>query len=84
MVKTALTGAVVVLNDRMGGQQRPAQVTGGLLGRLRPGRAADQANVSEWFCGASVPHNRPTSRSRDEPGTRVDCPTGGGVQGPVG
>ena len=36
----ALTGAVLVLNARMGEQQRPAQVTGGLLGRLRPGRAA--------------------------------------------
>ena len=32
--------AVLVLNARMGEQQRPAQVTGGLLGRLRPGRAA--------------------------------------------
>jgi hypothetical protein len=36
----ALTGAVLVLNARMGEQQRPAQVTGGLLGRLRPGQAA--------------------------------------------
>jgi hypothetical protein len=36
----ALTGAVLVLNARMGEQQRPAQITGGLLGRLRPGRAA--------------------------------------------
>jgi hypothetical protein len=36
----ALTGAVLVLNARMGEQLRPAQVTGGLLGRLRPGRAA--------------------------------------------
>ena len=35
-----LTGAVLVLNARMGEQQRPAQVTSGLLGRLRPGRAA--------------------------------------------
>jgi ankyrin repeat protein len=35
-----LTGAVLVLNARMGEQQRPAQVTGGRLGRLRPGRAA--------------------------------------------
>jgi hypothetical protein len=35
----ALTGAVLVLNARMGEQQRPAQVTGGMLGRLRPGRA---------------------------------------------
>jgi hypothetical protein len=40
VVKTALTGAVLVLNARMGEQQRPAQVTGGLLGRLRPRRAA--------------------------------------------
>jgi ankyrin repeat protein len=36
----ALTGAVLVVNARMGEQQRPAQVTGGLLGRLRPGPAA--------------------------------------------
>jgi hypothetical protein len=36
----ALTGAVLVLNARMGEQQRPAQITGGLLGRLLPGRAA--------------------------------------------
>jgi hypothetical protein len=36
----ALTGAVLVLNARMGEQQRPAQITGGLLGRLRSGRAA--------------------------------------------
>jgi hypothetical protein len=36
----ALTGAVLVINARMGEQQRPAQVSGGLLGRLRPGRAA--------------------------------------------
>jgi len=36
----ALTGAVLILNARMGEQQRPAQVTGGLLSRLRPGRAA--------------------------------------------
>jgi hypothetical protein len=35
----ALTGAVLVVNSRMG-EQRPAQVTGGLLGRLRPGSAA--------------------------------------------
>jgi hypothetical protein len=35
-----LTGAVLVVNARMGEQQRPTQVTGGLLGRLRPGRAA--------------------------------------------
>jgi len=39
-VVPALTGAVLVLNARMGEQQRPAQVSGGLLGRLRPGRAA--------------------------------------------
>jgi hypothetical protein len=36
----ALTGAVLVLNAHMGEQQRPAQVTGGLLSRLQPGRAA--------------------------------------------
>jgi hypothetical protein len=36
----ALTGAVLVLNARMGEQQRPVQVSGGLLGRLRPRRAA--------------------------------------------
>ena len=35
-----LTGAMLVLNARMGEQQRPAQVGGGLLGRLRPRRAA--------------------------------------------
>jgi ankyrin repeat protein len=36
----ALTGAVLILNARMGEQQRPAQVAGGLLGRLGLGRAA--------------------------------------------
>ena len=36
----ALTGVVLVLNARMGEQQRPTQATSGLLGRLRPGRAA--------------------------------------------
>jgi hypothetical protein len=36
----ALTGAVLVVNARMGEQQRPAQVAGGLLGRLRRGRAS--------------------------------------------
>jgi hypothetical protein len=36
----ALTGGVLVVNARMGEQQRPIQVTGGLLGRLNPGRAA--------------------------------------------
>jgi hypothetical protein len=36
----ALTGAVLVVNARMGEQQRPAQVSSGLLGRLRPARAA--------------------------------------------
>ncbi len=35
-----LTGAMLIVNARMGEQQRPAQVSGGLLGRLRPGRAA--------------------------------------------
>jgi hypothetical protein len=34
----ALTGAILVVNARMGEQQRPAQVSGGLLGRLLPGR----------------------------------------------
>jgi len=33
-----LTGAVLVVNARMGEQQRPAQVTKGLVGRLLPGR----------------------------------------------
>jgi hypothetical protein len=33
-----LTGAVLVVNARMGEQQRPAQVTKGLVQRLRPGR----------------------------------------------
>ena len=40
MGAVGLNGAVLVLNARMGEQQRPAQVTGGLLGRLRPARAA--------------------------------------------
>jgi len=35
-----LTGAVLVVNARMGEQQRPAQVTKGLLSRLLPGRSA--------------------------------------------
>ena len=35
-----LTGAMLVLNARMGEQQRPAQVSGGLLSRLRLGRAS--------------------------------------------
>jgi len=35
-----LTGAVLVVSARMGEQQRPTQAAGGLLGRLRPGRAA--------------------------------------------
>jgi hypothetical protein len=34
----ALTGAVLVVNARMGEQQRPAQATGGLVQRLLPGR----------------------------------------------
>jgi hypothetical protein len=33
-----LTGAVLVVNARMGEQQRPTQVTQGLLRRLLPGR----------------------------------------------
>jgi hypothetical protein len=33
-----LTGAVLVVNARMGEQQRPTQVTTGLLARLLPGR----------------------------------------------
>ena len=40
MGAVGLNGAVLVLNARMGEQQRPAQVSGGLLGRLRPARAA--------------------------------------------
>jgi len=36
----ALTGAVLVLNARMGEQQRPAQVSGGLFRRLLPGAKA--------------------------------------------
>jgi hypothetical protein len=35
-----LTGAVLVVNTRMGEQQRPAQVTKGILGRLLPDRSA--------------------------------------------
>jgi hypothetical protein len=34
----ALTGALLVVNARMGEQQRPTQVTKGLVGRLLPGR----------------------------------------------
>jgi hypothetical protein len=34
----ALTGAVLVVNARMGEQQRPTQVTKGLVRRLLPGR----------------------------------------------
>jgi hypothetical protein len=34
----ALTGAVLVVNARMGEQQRPAQVSKGLVRRLLPGR----------------------------------------------
>jgi hypothetical protein len=33
-----LTGAVLVVNARMGEQQRPSQVSKGLVGRLFPGR----------------------------------------------
>jgi hypothetical protein len=33
----ALTGAMLVINARMGEQQRPAKAAGGLLGRLRRG-----------------------------------------------
>jgi len=33
-----LTGAVLAVNARMGEQQRPTQVTGGLIRRLLPGR----------------------------------------------
>ena len=33
-----LTGAVLVVNARMGKQQRPTQVTRGLVRRLLPGR----------------------------------------------
>jgi hypothetical protein len=33
-----LTGAMLVVNARMGEQQRPTQVTGGLVRRLLPGR----------------------------------------------
>ncbi len=35
----AMTGAVLVVNARMGEQQRPAQVASGQLGRLRRRRA---------------------------------------------
>jgi hypothetical protein len=39
VVKGALTGAVLVVKARMGGQQRPTQATGGLIRRfLLPGR----------------------------------------------
>jgi hypothetical protein len=45
----ALTGAVLVVNARMGEQQRPTQVTGGLVRRLLPGRwvAASRARRCE-------------------------------------
>jgi len=33
-----LTGAVLVVSARMGEQQRPTQISKGLLGRLLPGR----------------------------------------------
>jgi ankyrin repeat protein len=33
-----LTGAILVLNARMGEQQRPTQITGGMFRRLLPGR----------------------------------------------
>ena len=33
-----LTGAIVVVNARMGEQQRPTEVTGGLIRRFLPGR----------------------------------------------
>jgi hypothetical protein len=35
-----LTGAVLVVNARMGEQQHPTSLTGGQLGRLQPGRVA--------------------------------------------
>jgi hypothetical protein len=35
-----LTGAMLIVNARMGEQQRPAQVTGGLSQRLLPGAKA--------------------------------------------
>ena len=35
-----LTGAMLVVNARMGEQQRPTQVTKGLMARLLPGRSA--------------------------------------------
>ena len=34
-----LTGAMLIVNAHMGEQQRPAQVTGGLVRRLLPGRS---------------------------------------------
>jgi hypothetical protein len=37
---STLTGAVLLINARMGEQQRLAPLTGELLGRLQPGRAA--------------------------------------------
>jgi hypothetical protein len=35
-----LTGAMLIVNARMGEQQRPAQVTGGMFRRLLPGAKA--------------------------------------------
>ena len=34
----ALTGGLLIINARMGEQQRSTQVTGGLVRRLLPGR----------------------------------------------
>ena len=34
----ALTGGLLIINARMGEQQRPTQITKGLVGRLLPGR----------------------------------------------
>jgi hypothetical protein len=49
----ALTGAVLVVNARMGEQQRPAQVSGGLLGPLptRTGRLT-KADATGMVSGA--------------------------------
>ena len=52
VVKTALTGAELVLDARMGEQQRPAQVTSGLLGRLQPGRSGLTKQRSNKQAGA--------------------------------
>src|SRR4029450_4955216 len=60
-VTPPLPGALLALNARMGEQQRPAQVSGGLLGRLRPGRAACPGSLAaaRFTKEAGVPDRHP-------------------------